>query len=317
MFTTELSLSSRRASYELQPLLCSQALQAVSFENTIPLTGFMHSIAKLSIKLGASYFPDEDKWDVRDLVNLLQSQPAVEDFALEFYESRTFEFGHVADDKLELPSLKSLNLHWHASTEFTEFHLDSSNDIPRLFELLDLKNVKTFRFEISAEFKEDFEAELQYERPLLLQDHLSFFLSPNEGYFQHLESFHLSLYSGSLKEVRLPTSYIQSIRRLSLQFNIGLTLCELDEEPDGIPGALPQLQTVTLRNCDTFTAVTVQSIVEAIKRGGNWESFRQLLVDQCRYLSWSLLESIVELGKLEVYPNTRIFRTYDDDDWYH
>ncbi len=280
----------------------------------------MRHITKLSINLIASRLSDVDRWDVRDLINLLHSQPALEDFALEFYESLTFKFDNIAasGERLGLPSpnLKMFDLHWHASTGRYSSFSHSSNDIPRLFQLLDLKNLATFRFKVSPEQEMDHLAEADYETPLFLQDHLHFFLSSRGGYFHRLESFHLELYSRELNEVQLPISYMQNIRHLSLQFNTGLSLSEFVGMPDDIPGGLPRLQTVTIRNCHTFAAETVQGIVEAIKNGGNWESFQLLLVDQCQNLSWSSLEGVVGLEKLEVYPNipdTRIFGAdYDD-----
>jgi len=234
------------------------------------------------------------------------------EFSLEFSESRVFHFINISGtgNKLELPSLKSLELHWHGTTDIFSHY--SSSDVPRLFQLLDLKNVKIFNFRLSPHCEEDHDEERDYEMPLFLQDHLHYFLSPQKGYFPHLESFHLTLYSGVLKEVHLPLSYIKNIKHLYLSFNIGLSLHEHPKftgAGDGAPGSFAHLQTLTLRNCDRFTFKTMQAIVQAIKGGGIWDSFQWLLVDKCRYLSWSSLQSIVGQGKLEVYPDTRRFVT--------
>jgi len=293
--------------------------------NAIPLAGLMHHITKLSIKLGANRISDLDRWDLRDLTTLLRSQSNLEDFALEFYESRTFKSESEDSDELEvddglpveLPFLNTLDLHWRTPPGFSAPFLYPDHDITRLFKLLDIKNVKTFRFKLSREdYDEDEDHEeddgSEYSMPFLLDDLLNFFLSPDEdGRLPLLESFHLQLFStlplGFMPRVRLPPSLIQNIKHLSLHINIDLSLCDLDDDDVNVPGTLPHLQTVTLRNCDKFTVETVESIVETIKRGGNWENFQRLLVDECRYLSRGSLKQVVGPGKLEFYPNTREF----------
>ncbi len=148
ILTTE--LSDRKASYELQSLLRSPTLQSISFVNAIPLAGLMHHITKLSIKLGASRISDLDRWDLRDLTTLLRSQSNLEDFALEFYESRTFksesEDSDEVDDGLpvELPFLNTLDLYWRTPPGFSAPFLYPDHDITRLFKLLDIKKREDF-----------------------------------------------------------------------------------------------------------------------------------------------------------------------------
>jgi len=310
---SESSYFTRKASYELQPLLCSPALRSASFENTIPLAGLMHSITKLSIAFNQHYFSDDKKWDVQDLINLLRSQSTIGDFTLEFCESRTFRFENIVGNVLpvELPFLNTLDLHWRSPQGFFAPSLHTSHDIPRLFGLLNLKNLKVFRFKLSREDEDSGDGE-EHSMPFLLDDHLSFFLSSDHGgRFPLLESFHLELFStlslAFLPNIRLPPSLIQNIKHLSLHINIGLSLCDHNRNYEEVPGALPHLQTLTLRNCDMFTTETVRSIIDAIKRGGNWDDFQWLSVDECRYLSRRSLKKFVESWKFEVYPNTRSF----------
>lgn len=275
----------------------------------------MHSLAKLSLNMTSACYGDDepDKWDIQVIVDILYSQPALEELGLEFSEGSTFD--NIVGHKLELPSIRSLSLHWHASTNFgISMRNYPVTDVPKLFGLLVVRNVKTFRFKISRETEEDFsgDEDLEYEKPLLLGEHLKFFLGDG-GHFPLLESFHLELYSTVLDHVCLPSSFIQNIKHLSLHINTGFSLAEINDGPDCIPGPLPNLQRLTLQNCDTFEPETVEVIVNAVKAGGNWANFQQLLVDECRFLSWSSLQDILGPGKLEVFPNTRRFVEYRDD----
>lgn len=260
------------------------------------------SLTKLSLKLWSRQYSDHesDTWDVQDLRDLLHSQSSLEYLALEFEEGSTFNFHNVAGDRLELPSINSLSLHWHATTEY-DLHYPSS-DVPRLFEELGLENVKAFRFKLSLNFIQisnpGSDSDTENEMPLL-DEQLAFFLADG-GRFPLLDSFHLEMDSTDQDNVCLPTSYIQNIKLLSLQINSAFSMAEGEDDPNVTP-TLPQLERLTLRNCYNFRRATVQTIVDAVKEGGNWANFQKLLVHECPYLSWSSLQDIVEPAKLEVF----------------
>ncbi|KLO07056.1 hypothetical protein SCHPADRAFT_932702 [Schizopora paradoxa] len=220
--------------YELRNLMQSPHLKSAHFQNTIPPPGMMTSLSKLVLELQihATYDSDDDeddpdKWAVQNLLDLLRSQPTLEDLTLEFYDTGSLGFNNADDNRLELPCVKTFSLHWHGNTNFDGRINYRSSSIPRLFKLLDLKNVEVFRFRIQSESVEDYARGTDHELPLLLDNHLKFFLGDN-GYFLNLESFYLKFYSSNERFLYLPTSYIRNIKHLSLDINIKLSL---EEEP--------------------------------------------------------------------------------------
>lgn len=308
---TESSVSAIRAPYELRHLLRSPNLLSASFVNTIPFAGVMHPITTLSIRLGsedeARRPRDSGWWYAQDLVNLLRSQTSLEVFKLEFYEKWSFTFRNTTTKTVELPSIESVDLHWHASPEVSSPSRDS--DILRLFRLISMENVKTFRFKLTPVYTEPNGFD-NFEEPsevaLDLKTYLSFFLSQEQRRFPLLEFLHLELRSDNTtaNTIHLPTSYIKNIKHLSLRVNVDLAFCKPGDEPDGVVSRLSQLKTVMLRNCDALTPETVRKIVEAIKELGNWETFQLLVVDRCKHISRSSLEDIISPEKLETYSDT-------------
>ncbi|KLO06021.1 hypothetical protein SCHPADRAFT_910599 [Schizopora paradoxa] len=285
----------------------------------MPRPGVMLSLSKLFLNL-QTCFTDRMghalwKWRLKPLLDLLRQLPTLEDLALEFHENSTFIHDDMSstNDTLTVttPSLKTVSLHWHAMTNCDVVYLHTY--VPSLFKLLELENVKTFQFIIySQEELNDYGG--VEELPLFLDEHFEFFLGEH-GRFPRLESFHLNFYSKDIHFFRLPASLLQNIKHLSLNINVSVDLKEhsllIENENDTTFLPLPHLQTLTLINCDDIRIDSVRSIINAVKAGGNWENFQQLVVDDCRYLSqsWvtSKLQDMVGPGKLTVYPLTRIF----------
>lgn len=249
---------------------------------------------------------DPDEWAVQDLLGLLRSQPTLEDLAMEFYETGSFKFDGADNSVLELPSVKSFSLHWHGNTDIDGVTDYQSSTIPRLLELLDMRNVEVFRFRIQRETFEYHEDALPCELPLLLNKHLKFFLRDN-GYFPRLESFYLKFYSTEKECLHLPASYIQNIKHLSLDINTKLLFEIYTYYISDLPPLLPNLRTLTLRNCDRLDISSIMTIFNA-------ESFQHLVIDDCRYISepWASaqLRKIAGPGKITVYPLKRISRHY-------
>ncbi|KLO07057.1 hypothetical protein SCHPADRAFT_945602 [Schizopora paradoxa] len=276
--------------FELRHLIRSPHLHSAHFRDTIPHPGIILSLSKLSLDIREDI---TGSWDVRDLLDLLRSLPTLEDFALEFYDTGSFNFNSAVNNRLELPSVKSLSLHWRTTrTVDMDKEVDYRDSaIPSLLRVLDMKNVKIFRFVLYERWEEDTESGLEVEYPLHLVDHLELFLGDN-GCFPLLESFYLKFYSTDECHLHLPASYIQNIKHLSFDFNIALRLWEAhfdyEIEPRSRPTpCLPHLQTLTLYNFRSYMhqVGTMGTIVQAVEAGGNKKPFKQITDGNRLFLS--------------------------------